>query len=108
MTIATLFAELIATSGVFQRRNKYRRGRETDRVSEKAFQFVCHAGLRASHAFIRATALAIAFALRHYYRPVHPQRQPFRRYQLTESERRFFWPDGRHPDDHPGLSDHGF
>lgn len=27
---------------------------------------------------------------------------------ITESERRFFWPQGRRPDDHPGLSDHGF
>lgn len=27
---------------------------------------------------------------------------------ITESERRFFWPLGRRPDDHPGLSECGF
>ena len=27
---------------------------------------------------------------------------------ITESERRFFWPRGRRPDDHPGLSECGF
>ncbi|MCJ8142225.1 nuclear transport factor 2 family protein [Ancylobacter sp. A5.8] len=27
---------------------------------------------------------------------------------ITESERRFHWPLGRRPDDHPGLSDFGF
>lgn len=27
---------------------------------------------------------------------------------IRESERKFHWPLGRRPDDHPGLSDHGF
>ncbi|WP_158774073.1 nuclear transport factor 2 family protein [Cobetia sp. L2A1] len=27
---------------------------------------------------------------------------------ITESERKFHWPLGRRPDDHPGLSDFGF
>jgi nuclear transport factor 2 (NTF2) superfamily protein len=27
---------------------------------------------------------------------------------IAESERKFFWPLGRRPDDHPGLSDFGF
>ena len=27
---------------------------------------------------------------------------------ITESERKYFWPLGRRPDDHPGLSDLGF
>ncbi|WP_024556332.1 DUF1348 family protein [Franconibacter pulveris 1160] len=27
---------------------------------------------------------------------------------ITENERRFFWPLGRRPDDHPGLSECGF
>lgn len=27
---------------------------------------------------------------------------------IHAGERRFFWPLGRRPDEHPGLSDHGF
>jgi len=27
---------------------------------------------------------------------------------IKESERKFFWPQGRRPDDHPGLSEFGF
>ncbi|MDB5988309.1 MAG: ribosomal protein [Nevskia sp.] len=27
---------------------------------------------------------------------------------ISETERKFFWPLGRRPDDHPGLSDFGF
>jgi nuclear transport factor 2 (NTF2) superfamily protein len=27
---------------------------------------------------------------------------------ILESDRKFFWPQGRRPDDHPGLSDFGF
>ena len=27
---------------------------------------------------------------------------------IKESERKYRWPLGRRPDDHPGLSDHGF
>ncbi len=26
---------------------------------------------------------------------------------ITEADRKYFWPDGRRPDDHPGLSDLG-
>jgi hypothetical protein len=27
---------------------------------------------------------------------------------IAESDRKFFWPLGRRPDDHPSLSDFGF
>jgi nuclear transport factor 2 (NTF2) superfamily protein len=27
---------------------------------------------------------------------------------IRESERKYHWPLGRRPDDHPGLTDHGF
>jgi nuclear transport factor 2 (NTF2) superfamily protein len=27
--------------------------------------------------------------------------------QIQKSERKFFWPLGRRPDDHPSLSDYG-
>jgi len=27
---------------------------------------------------------------------------------IKESERKYYWPAGRRPDDHPGLTEHGF
>jgi nuclear transport factor 2 (NTF2) superfamily protein len=34
-------------------------------------------------------------------------RQRFNDLSIKESERKFHWPLGRRPDDHPGLSDLG-
>ncbi|MGW5640118.1 nuclear transport factor 2 family protein [Streptomyces sp. NPDC003832] len=39
---------------------------------------------------------------------MHTRHASINTLQIEESERRYFWPLGRRPDDHPGLSDFGF
>lgn len=39
---------------------------------------------------------------------MHTRHASINEHPIVETERKYFWPLGRRPDDHPGLSDFGF